>query len=114
MPGMSDSGSTQRRLGRRALTAVAVLSIAATGAAWAGCGGDDEDEAQQAIDEAQEQVDEAVDEAEQQAEEAEQQAEEAVDEAQQEAEQAEEEAEQQAEEAQQEAEDAAGGYGSGG
>ena len=45
---------------RRAMSAFGVLAIAATGAAWSGCGDDDADEA---IDNAQEQIDEATDEA---------------------------------------------------
>ena len=44
---------------KRAKTGIAVLAIAATGAVWAGCGDDAEDEANEAIDAAQEQVDES-------------------------------------------------------
>ena len=107
---MSGTGSTQR-LGRRALTGVAVLAIAATGAAWSGCGDDDEDEAQQAIDEAQEQVDEATEEAQQEVEHATEEAEQQAEEAQQEAEEALDEAQQDAED---DGSDGGGGYGSGG
>jgi hypothetical protein len=54
----SESHGTPRRFGRRALTAIAVLGIAATGAAWSGCGDDEEEEAEQAIEEAAEEVEE--------------------------------------------------------
>ena len=72
-----------RRLkGRRVLSAVGVLAIAATGAAWSGCGDDAEDEANEIIDNAQEQVDEAVDAADEQSQELQDEVEQQVDEAQ--------------------------------
>jgi uncharacterized protein HemX len=95
---MSDDGTPQGRFGRRALTAVAVLGIAATGAAWTGCGDDNEDEVNEALEQADEQAQEISDEAEQAAEEAQQQAEEATDEALEQAQEAQDEAEQQIEE----------------
>lgn len=49
--------------GRRMLNRVTILAIAATGAIWAGCGNDAEDEANEIIDSAQEQLDEAIDDA---------------------------------------------------
>ncbi|MGI8460871.1 MAG: hypothetical protein ACR2OC_04420, partial [Solirubrobacterales bacterium] len=55
---MSEMEATVSR-GRRVLTGVAVLAIAASGAAWAGCG-DDSDEA---IDDAQDQANEALEDA---------------------------------------------------
>ena len=96
---MSDNGRPGRRFGRRALTAVAVLGIAATGAAWTGCGDDSDDEVQDAIDQANEQADEISEQAQEAVDEAQQQAEEAQDEALDEAQQAQDEAEQQIEEA---------------
>jgi hypothetical protein len=81
--------SRPRRAGRRALAGVAVLAIAATGAAWSGCG-DDEDDVNQAIDDVQQQAEDAAEEAGGQAEEAQQQAEEQIDEAQQQLEDAQE------------------------
>lgn len=48
---------------RRALNGVTVLAIAATGAAWAGCGDDSEDAVNEIIDSAGEQVDEALEDA---------------------------------------------------
>ncbi len=49
---------------RRVLTAIAVLSIVAAGAAWSGCGDDAADQAledvQQEIDDAQQEIDDAV------------------------------------------------------
>jgi ElaB/YqjD/DUF883 family membrane-anchored ribosome-binding protein len=95
---MFDIGTPRGRFGRRALTAVAVLGIAATGAAWTGCGDDNEDEVNEAINEANEQVESISEEAQQQAEEAQQQAEEATDEALDQAEEAQDDAEQQLEE----------------
>ena len=49
--------------GRRGMTVVAVLAIAATGAVWSGCGDGAEDEAQEAIDNAQEQAEQATEDA---------------------------------------------------
>jgi hypothetical protein len=95
---MSDSGKPQRRFGRRALSAVAVLSIAATGAAWTGCGDDEEDEVNEAIEQANEQAEEISQEAQEAAEEAQQQAEEATDEALQESEEAQQDAQEQLDE----------------
>ncbi len=101
---MSENGSarTPRHFGRRALTAVAVLGIAATGAAWSGCGDDEVDEAQQEAEEA--------------AEEGQEQAEEIGEEAQEQGEEIGEEAEQQIEEGTEEAQEGAedeGGSGGG-
>jgi ElaB/YqjD/DUF883 family membrane-anchored ribosome-binding protein len=87
---MSDDGTWSGRFGRRALTGVAVLGIAAAGAVWSGCGDDSEDEVNEAIENANEQI-ESI------SEEAQQQAEEATDEALDEAEEAQDEAEQQLE-----------------
>jgi hypothetical protein len=71
---------TRGCLGRRALTVIAVLGIAAAGAAWSGCGDDDADEAEQEIEQA---IEEGEEEAEQAGEEAEQQIEEGAEEAEQ-------------------------------
>ena len=80
---------------RRFLTGVAVVSIAATGAAWSGCGDDDDEAVDEAINNANEQaeeiqgdVNEALDEANEQAEEATDEALDQADEAQNEADQA--------------------------
>jgi hypothetical protein len=58
--------SNRPRRARRFLTGAAVLSIAAAGAAWSGCGESDEE---QAVEDAQEQINEQLDEASQQFEE---------------------------------------------
>jgi hypothetical protein len=83
---MSEHGSTSPRFGRRALSAVAVLSIAATGAAWSGCGDDNEDEASSSASSIAEQANstaQSISEgAQQQADEAQDQANQAIDEAQ--------------------------------
>ena len=94
---MAENGTRGGRFGRRALTAVAVLGIAATGAAWSGCGDDNEDDVSQALDEANEQLESISEEAQEQSEEAQEQAEEAGDEALDQAEEAQNEAEQQLE-----------------
>jgi uncharacterized protein HemX len=94
---MAENGTRVRRNGRRALTAVAVLGIAATGAAWSGCGDDNDDDVNEALDNANEQLESISEEAQEQAEEAQEQAEEAGDEALDQAEEAQNEAEQQLE-----------------
>ncbi|MGI8461030.1 MAG: hypothetical protein ACR2OC_05240 [Solirubrobacterales bacterium] len=48
---------------RRVLSGAAIFSIAATGAAWSGCGDDQEGEAQDAAEESSQSVDETTDEA---------------------------------------------------
>ena len=96
---MSESGTPKGRFGRRALTGVAVLSIAAFGAAWSGCGDDNEDEVNEAISNANDQIDEATDEALEQAEETQDEVQQQIDEGQEEAQEAQDEAEQQIEEA---------------
>jgi ElaB/YqjD/DUF883 family membrane-anchored ribosome-binding protein len=52
----------------RAIATLGVLVIAATGAAFSGCGDDTQDQVNQAIDDAQEQIDEAAQDAQDQAE----------------------------------------------
>ena len=79
---MSEHGSTSPRFGRRALSAVAVLSIAATGAAWSGCGDDNNDQASSIIEQANSTAQSISDGAQQQADEAQDQANQAIDEAQ--------------------------------
>ena len=64
------------RSGRRLATGVAVFAIAAAGAAWTGCGGDDEDEARDEVEEA---FDENADELEAAAAEGEEEAQENID-----------------------------------
>ena len=89
---MSDRGTPKRSFGRRALTGVAVLAIAATGAAWSGCGDDNDDEVSNAIEEANSTASSISEEAQQQAEEAQQQAEDAAADAQDQAQEAQEDA----------------------
>jgi DNA anti-recombination protein RmuC len=86
--------SSPRR--QRVAAIVASFSIALAGAAWSGCGDDEEEEAVEAVNE-------ALDQAEEQADEIGQQAEEAADEAGQQAEDAADEASQALEDAQDEA-----------
>jgi gas vesicle protein len=85
-------------LRRRILAGGAALALAATGAAWSGCGEDDvsdaTDEIDQAVDDANEQADELSQEAQDQVDEATQQAEEEIDQAQEEIDQVQEDAEQ--------------------
>jgi chromosome segregation ATPase len=95
---MSENGTPKGRFGRRALTGIAVLSIAALGAAWSGCG-DDEDEVNDAIENANEQIEEATDEALEQAEETQDEVQQQIDEGQEEAQEAQDQAEQQIEDA---------------
>ena len=79
---MNDTQTPRRR---RALSALGVLAIAATGAVWAGCG-DDEDEARDAAEQLQEDANEAIDQAQEELEDAD--VNEAIEEAQEEANQA--------------------------
>ena len=74
--------SRARRVGRQAIAGVAVLAVAGIGVAWSGCGGDDEDEVNQAVDEIQQEAEEAAEDVGGEAEELQQQAEEEIDEAQ--------------------------------
>jgi multidrug resistance efflux pump len=89
MPEMETTGALSRRppLSRRILSAAGVLAIAATGAAWSGCGEDEADNAQEqineAVDQAQEQGQEALEEGQEATEEATQEAKEQLDEAEQ-------------------------------
>lgn len=96
---MSESGTPRRRFGRRALTGIAVLSIAAFGAAWSGCGDDNEDEVNDAIENANEQIEEATDEALEQAEETQDEVQQQIDEGTEEAQDAQDQADQQIEDA---------------
>jgi hypothetical protein len=68
--------------GHRALTGVAVVAIAAAGAAWSGCGDDAQDQLDDAVQEAQDQADQAIEEAQQTADQAQQDADQALEEAQ--------------------------------
>jgi DNA-binding ferritin-like protein len=95
---MSEYATPRGRFGRRALTGVAVLSIAAFGAAWSGCGDDNEDEVNDAIENANDQIESISEEAQQQADEAQEQADEATDEALEQAQEAQDQAEQEIEE----------------
>lgn len=94
----------QLRIRRRILAGLGVLAIAATGAAWSGCGDDDEEQA----------VNDAIDQAQEAGEEAEEKANEAADDVGQEAEEAADELEQEADEAEQEDDQSSGGSGGSG
>src|SRR5918995_2884207 len=67
---------------RTIVAALAALSLAVAGAAWSGCGGDDEDAANEQVDEIQEQVDEATEDVEGEAQEGVDKAQEKIDKAQ--------------------------------
>jgi flagellar biosynthesis GTPase FlhF len=106
------------KLRRRALAGIGIAAIAATGAAWSGCG-DDEEEAEDAanelIEQAQDQADQIQEDVQQGVDEAQEQAQEELDnadvegkaeDAQKQAEKAQKELEEQLEQAQQETEQA--------
>ena len=77
---------------RRFLTGVAVVSIAATGAAWSGCGDDTEDQVDEAIENANEEAEEIQGEVNEAIEESTDQANEAIEEGQQDAQDAQDQA----------------------
>jgi arabinogalactan oligomer/maltooligosaccharide transport system substrate-binding protein len=108
---MSEHGSTSSRLGRRALSVSAVLAIAATGAAWSGCGDDNDDEASSIIEQANSTANEALDQASSTANEAAEDAQDQVDEATDNANQAAEDAQNQADQATDDSQSQGGGYG---
>jgi len=84
---------------RRFLTGVAVVSIAATGAAWSGCGDDTEDEVDEAIENANEEAEEIQGEVNEAIEESTDQANQAIEEGQQDAQEAQDSADQALEDA---------------
>ena len=105
---MSENGTPRGTFRRRALSVVAILGIAATGAAWSGCGDDNEDEVNEAIENANDQIQSISEEASQQAEEAQQQAEEATDQALEQSEEAQQDAQEAQDQAEQDIEDSGG------